>query len=182
MTCADFLRLTVFDYAGPFHLHIRKTSRGKPCLFPLLPAQSTPWGYAHTSGFSLPSSLTHPDSLVIEFVFLRSRFCYPFLQLTPHDAHLGIHYTVLAMSTSATDFHRLDIWHTRHTRDGHPRPSENTLIAHITDDRGGRYGYQHKICANFYLAIALQGLPFIPTLFVTCFRRNKSSMSTSNVI
>jgi len=30
MTSADFLRLTVFDYAGFFSpLHIRKTSRGK---------------------------------------------------------------------------------------------------------------------------------------------------------
>jgi len=131
MASADFLRLTVFDYAGLFLCISARPPevRHKSFLFypPNLPPgvtlifrTLTPLAASSTqTAFLLGSCSSGQD------------FAIPFF--SSHLAMRTLGFTMrLAMSTSATDFHRLDLCHTRHTRAGACSRRKVRIIADIT--------------------------------------------------
>jgi len=94
MTSADFLRLTVFDYAGLFRCISARPPevRHKSFLFypPDLLHKVTLIFWALTCCVALPS---HTAS-VSDSCSSGQDFATPFLQLISHDMHLGLRYAV----------------------------------------------------------------------------------------
>ena len=89
MAYADFSRFVVTtDFSA------REISRDKSSVFPRLPSQSTHTGYGCLLDFVTHSPLIRRIRLNIGFLFVRLRFCYPFLSPTPHDVNLGSRFGV----------------------------------------------------------------------------------------
>ena len=71
-----------------------ETSRDKSMFFPRLPVGFTHQGYGCLLDFTAFSQLIRPLRLCTRFLFVRLRFCYPFISPVPHETNLGSRFRV----------------------------------------------------------------------------------------
>ena len=119
---ADFSRFVVTaDFS------VREISRDKSSVFPRLPSQFTHTGYGCLLDFVTPCPLIRRIRLTIGFLFVRLRFCYPFLSPTPHDVNLGSRFGVRRQLRPLWTF-TTDRRHARRTAKKGPRERLAVLL------------------------------------------------------
>ena len=119
---ADFSRFVVTaDFS------VREISRDKSSVFPRPHSQSTHTGYSCLLDFVTLDPLIRRIRLNIGFLFVRLRFCYPFLSPTPHDVNLGSRFGVRRQLRPLWTF-TTDRRHARHTKKVLSRFRERTSM------------------------------------------------------